>query len=103
MKLKTILNELAQIEYSTAKDAIITTIQKSFELNPKLKEMFGIEDQIYDIEVTALRNQTRTSSKILEAMDISIEESSLSCAIIFPRDFLSPPVAGIMRLMISRV
>ena len=62
MNIKSILNELAQIEYSSSgnktnltsnafEDSIIKTIEKAFSLSTKLSKMFDVQDEVYDIEV----------------------------------------------------
>ena len=60
--MKNILNELAQIEYSssgiktilssnTIENKILKTILQAISTNSKLSKMFNIQDDIYDFEV----------------------------------------------------
>lgn len=62
MNIKSVLNELAQIEHSISRNkikldsdvfenSIIKTIEKAFSVNTKLSRMFDVYDDVYDIEV----------------------------------------------------
>lgn len=72
MKIKNILSELAQIEYSSSgiktrlssnaiEDSILKTIEQSISMNPKLTKMFNIQDEIYDLEVEKIGSTVKIS------------------------------------------